>query len=112
MQPVPSTGPLVPVKNSVVFMTANTEKILTFSDTQKGTKEGHIEEIPLQDPRADQVMDPEQKEQLLEEIELLDGASADFDQELVSKGELNPCIFRICTDQLWCGNISGAFPCR
>ena len=42
-------------------------------------------------------MDPEQKEQLLEEIELLDGASADFDQELVSKGELYPCIFRICT---------------
>ena len=71
----------------------NTEKILTFSDTQKGTKEGHIEEIPLQDPRADQVMDPEQKEQLLEEIELLDGASADFDQELVSKGELTPVFF-------------------
>nr|WP_191868041.1 peptide chain release factor 3 [Blautia glucerasea] len=71
----------------------NTEKILTFSDTQKGTKEGHIEEITLQDPRADQVMDPEQKEQLLEEIELLDGASADFDQELVSKGELTPVFF-------------------
>ena len=71
----------------------NTEKILTFSDTQKGTKEGHIEEISLQDPRADQVMDPEQKEQLLEEIELLDGASADFDQELVSKGELTPVFF-------------------
>ncbi len=37
-------------------------------------------------------MDPEQKEQL-EEIELLDGASADFDQELVSKGELTPVFF-------------------
>ena len=71
----------------------NTKKILTFSDTQKGTKEGIIEEIPLNDSRADEVMDPEQKEQLLEEIELLDGASADFDQELVSKGELTPVFF-------------------
>ena len=71
----------------------NTEKILTFSDTQKGTKEGVIEEIPLSDSRADEIMDPEQKAQLLDEIELLDGASADFDQELVSKGELTPVFF-------------------
>ena len=42
-----------------------------------------IEEIPLSDSRADEIMDPEQKAQLLDEIELLDGASADFDQELV-----------------------------
>ena len=71
----------------------NTEKILTFSDTQKGTKEGHFEEIALDDPRSDEVMDPGQKEQLLEEIELLDGASAEFDQEMVSKGELTPVFF-------------------
>ena len=70
-----------------------TEKILTFSDTQKGTKEGDSQEIPLNDPLADTVMDPEQKEQLLEEIELLDGASADFDQELVAKGKLSPVFF-------------------
>jgi len=71
----------------------NTKKILTFTDTQKGTKEGIIEEIDLDDTRADEVMDPEQKEQFLEEIELLDGASADFDQELVDKGELTPVFF-------------------
>ena len=71
----------------------DTEKILTFSDTQKGTKEGVIEEIPLSDSRADEIMDPEQKAQLLDEIELLDGASADFDQELVSKGKLTPVFF-------------------
>ena len=58
----------------------NTKKILTFSDTQKDTKEGVIEEIDINDPRADEVMDPEQKEQLMEEIELLDGASAEFSQ--------------------------------
>ena len=71
----------------------NTKKILTFSDTQKGTKEGVIEEIDINDPRADDVMDPEQKEQLMEEIELLDGASAEFSQEEVSKGQLTPVFF-------------------
>ena len=91
--PCPINWPIGSGKKFRGVYDRNTEKILTFSDTQKGTKEGHIEEIPLQDPRADQVMDPEQKEQLLEEIELLDGASADFDQELVSKGELTPVFF-------------------
>ena len=71
----------------------NTKKVLIFSDTQKGTKEGVIEEIGIDEPRLDQVVDPEQKEQLLEEIELLDGASADFDQEQVSKGNLTPVFF-------------------
>ena len=91
--PVRSTGRSVPVRSFAVFMTEIQKKILTFSDTQKGTKEGVIEEIPLSDSRADEMMDPEQKEQLLDEIELLDGASADFDQELVSKGELTPVFF-------------------
>ena len=71
----------------------NTKKILTFSDTQKGTKEGVIEEIDIDDPHADEIMDPEQKEQLMEEIELLDGASAEFSQEEVSKGQLTPVFF-------------------
>ena len=59
----------------------------------KGTKEGVIEEIDLTDARIDEVMDPEQKEQLLDEIELLDGASAEFDMEEVSKGKLSPVFF-------------------
>ena len=71
----------------------NSRELEIFSDTQKGTKEGVIEEIPLSDSRADEIMDPEQKAQLLDEIELLDGASADFDQELVSKGKLTPVFF-------------------
>lgn len=71
----------------------DTRKVLTFSDTMKGTKEGVIEEIDLTDARIDEVMDPEQKEQLLDEIELLDGASAEFDMEEVSKGKLSPVFF-------------------
>ena len=34
-----------------------------------------------------------QYDKLMEEIELLDGASAEFDQELVTKGELSPVFF-------------------
>ena len=70
-----------------------TRKVLTFSDTMKGTREGIEEEIGVEEERLDQVIDPDQKEQLLEEIELLDGASAEFDQEKVDKGELSPVFF-------------------
>ncbi len=70
-----------------------TQKVLTFSDTMKGTKEGTIEEIDLEDDRIDEIMDSEQKDQLLEEIELLDGASAEFDIEKVSNGKLSPVFF-------------------
>jgi len=66
------------------------KKVLTFSDTMKGTKEGIEEEIDIDDPHLLDVVDEDQKEQLMDEIELLDGASAEFDQELVSKGELSP----------------------
>lgn len=66
---------------------------MTFSDTMKGTKEGLEEEIALDEPRIDEVLDADQKEQLLEEIELLDGASAEFDQELVDQGKLSPVCF-------------------
>ena len=90
MQHVRSTGRSVPVKNSA---DRNTHKVLTFSDTQKGTKEGVIEEIDIDDARLDDIVDPDQREQLMEEIELLDGASVDFDQEQVSKGNMTPVFF-------------------
>ncbi len=71
----------------------NTHKVLTFRDTLKGTKEGIEEEIDLNDPHLLDVISSDQKEQLEEEIELLDGASAEFDQERVSRGELSPVFF-------------------
>ena len=45
------------------------------------------------------------KEKLLEEIELLDGASAEFDMDLVSKGELSPVFFGSASNKLRCGDI-------
>ena len=71
----------------------------------KGTKEGIEEEIGIDEPRLDQVLDAEQKEQLLEEIELLDGASAEFDQDLVNQGKLSPVLFRLRPHQLWSRDI-------
>lgn len=71
----------------------DTKKVLLFSDTQKGTKEGHIEEVELGDPRLSELLEPGQREQLEEEIELLDGASAEFDQDLVDAGALSPVFF-------------------
>ncbi len=49
-----------------------------------------IEEIDIDDARLDDIVDPDQKEQLMDEIELLDGASVEFDQEQVSKGNMTP----------------------
>ena len=71
----------------------NSQKILTFEDTMKGTKEGNIEEIDLEDDKILDYISTEQKEQLLEEIELLDGASAEFDQKRVDRGDLSPVFF-------------------
>ncbi len=69
------------------------QEIELFSDTQKGTKMGAVQKIALEHPDVDTLISEEQKAVLLDEIELLDGASAEFDMELVSKGELSPVFF-------------------
>ncbi|MCI8597039.1 MAG: peptide chain release factor 3, partial [Lachnospiraceae bacterium] len=71
----------------------NTRKVLLFSDTEKGTKEGEERELSIDDPAIDELLVPGQKEKLMDDIELLDGASAEFDQEQVSRGELSPVFF-------------------
>jgi len=71
----------------------NTKKIELFSDTHKGTTQGEVRKVDLSDPEIDSLLKEEQKRKLEEEIELQDGAGAEFDQELVSKGELSPVFF-------------------
>jgi len=68
-------------------------KVTIFSDTEKGTREGYTRVIDIDSPEIDEVVEPDQKALLLEEIELLDGASPEFEQELVSAGELSPVFF-------------------
>ena len=64
-----------------------------FSDTNKGTTVGEVKKIDAKNPELDWILGTEAKVTLEEEIELLDGAAAEFDQELVSKGELSPVFF-------------------
>ncbi len=68
--------------------------ILTYEDTQKGTREGETTEIALKDGEtARSFVGEELYGRLLDEIELLDGASAEFDLGQVRKGELTPVFF-------------------
>ena len=72
----------------------NTKSIITFSDTEKGTKEGHAEVIDINDEgKLTEYISEEAKNKLFDEIELLDGAGAEFDQSLVDKSELSPVFF-------------------
>ena len=59
----------------------------------KGTKEGTEKEISIDDDALVDEIGEAFRDQLVEEIELLDGASAEFDMDLVSKGELSPVFF-------------------
>ena len=68
-------------------------EIELFSDTKKGTSVGEVRKVALNDSSVETLISEEQRVQLEEEIELLDGASAEFDQELVNKGELSPVFF-------------------
>ena len=68
--------------------------IYTYSDTQKGTKEGETNIISIDDEDAVlSAIGADARDVLMDEIELLDGASAEFDLELVQKGELTPVFF-------------------
>ncbi len=71
----------------------NTKKVELFSDTRKGTTQGEVRKIAIDDSGIHDWVTDGQLGQLKEEIELQDGAGARFDQELVSKGELSPVFF-------------------
>ena len=71
----------------------NTRCVRTFSDTQKGTKEGEEKIISIDDEAILDEIGQDRLDQLLEEMELLDGAGAEFDQDMVTRGELSPVFF-------------------
>ncbi|MCR5508099.1 MAG: peptide chain release factor 3 [Lachnospiraceae bacterium] len=72
----------------------NEKAVMTFSDTEKGTKEGHTDILPISDEeRLRGFIGDEACDTLLEEIELIDGASAEFDIDEVRRGKLSPVFF-------------------
>ena len=64
-----------------------------FSDTKKGTAMGEVKTVPIDAPETEELIGSDAKDILADEIELLDGAVAEFDQELVDKGQLSPVFF-------------------
>lgn len=72
----------------------NKECVITYSDTQKGTKEGESTEIAVsQKDKLVEMIGQQAADTLCDEIELLDGASAAFDLEEVREGNLTPVFF-------------------
>ncbi len=69
-------------------------EVITYSDTEKGTKEGETSVYSIDDDTG--VINAITKEKydiLTEEIELLDGASAEYDLDRVRDGKLTPVFF-------------------
>ncbi|MCI5584639.1 MAG: peptide chain release factor 3 [Lachnospiraceae bacterium] len=90
----PVNWPIGCGKNFKGVYDRKSKSVVTYSDTQKGTKEGETSVIPLLDEESlVSHIGGEYKERLMEETELLDGASAEFDLEKVQKGELTPVFF-------------------
>ena len=68
--------------------------VISYSDTEKGTKEGVSTEVPVEDEKALRALIGDAPaDKLLEEIDLLDGASAEFDLKQVQAGKLTPVCF-------------------
>ena len=90
----PVNWPIGSGKNFKGVYDRNKKCVILYSDTEKGTKEGQALEIPVGDEeKLVSYIGEEAKAKLFEEIELLDGASAEFDQESVDAGELSPVFF-------------------
>ena len=90
----PVNWPIGCGKNFKGVYDRETQTVVTYSDTEKGTKEGETSIIPVADEEALLAhIGAENKGILMDEIELLDGASAEFDLEAVQSGELTPVFF-------------------
>ncbi len=89
----PVNWPIGSGKNFRGVYDRNSRKVVTYQETEKGTKEGIATEYTLDDPSLTSFIGADAKEKLDEELELLDGAGVDFDQELVDQGKLSPVFF-------------------
>ena len=90
----PVNWPIGSGKNFKGVYDRDTKNVVMFSDTQKGTKEGREYFIPITDEaQLLEKIGADNLEQLKNEVELLDGASVEFDQEKVDHGKLSPVFF-------------------
>ena len=69
-------------------------RILTYADAHRGRDRLAATECEITDTETlDRLIGPEERETLTAQIELLDGASFDFDEKKVSEGRLSPVFF-------------------
>lgn len=69
-----------------------TKHIISYT-ANGGQREAESCEADLTDPELDKLIGEKNRRQLLEDVELLDGASEELDLEKVSKGKLSPVFF-------------------
>ncbi|MBQ3784549.1 MAG: peptide chain release factor 3, partial [Lachnospiraceae bacterium] len=93
MPTCPVNWPIGSGKNFKGVYDRQTKTISQFTAANNGQKEVETVEVALGDPRVDELIGSVNHETLMEEIELLDGASDELDMERVSKGKLSPVFF-------------------
>ena len=71
----------------------NTRVVSSFTATMNGQKEVAKREIDVDSPELVNEIGTGFMDKLLEDIELLDGAGADFDMDMVTAGKLTPVFF-------------------
>ncbi|MFC7335549.1 peptide chain release factor 3 [Haloferula chungangensis] len=69
------------------------KQVHLFERTPKGAFKAAVEVSDISDPRVKEKLDSDVYDQVTEELELLDGAGADFDLAAVAAGELTPVFF-------------------
>jgi peptide chain release factor 3 len=67
-------------------------EVILFERAERG-RQASERRLGLDDPALESLLEPELLAQALEELELLEGAGADLDLELVHAGELSPVFF-------------------
>ena len=70
-----------------------TKKISTFTAAMGGAKEVATRKFEAESPEAESVIGPIYYQQLIDDIELLDGASDELDMDRVQRGDLSPVFF-------------------
>ncbi len=89
----PINWPIGCGKNFKGVYDRETRRITTFTAAMGGMKEIASREYDIDDPAARDAVGSDYYSELLDSIELLDGASDPFDQDRVSAGELSPVFF-------------------
>ena len=89
----PINWPIGCGKNFKGVYDRNTKEITTFTAAMGGQKEVASQTFPVEGTDVESVIGFDYHQQLLDEIELLDGAADAFDMDRVSRGDLSPVFF-------------------